>query len=331
VGGIVLAAVLVAWFLRRADLAAVAEHLRAADLRYVALACLTVGLTSLQRAWRWRRLLAPLGVFHVRDLWAAIAMGWTVSVLLPGRLGEIARPLLLSRRAAIDGSAALGSVVLERLFDVVTILCMLAAYLVLAPPPAALTADGATTLAALRSAGIALLATLLVAGILAMAAARSATTRERAEAAIERVLPGRLAVLLSSFLRGMSGLRSTTGVAGILISSAALWGTVLVTYVLLFRAMAIDVPWFGSIPLLTLLVIGAAVPTPAGVGAFHKVAQIGLVGLLGVPNEPAVAYAIVSHAVAFLPLAALGLLLLARAGLVTEVLAGIEGDAGAAK
>jgi hypothetical protein len=208
---------------------------------------------------------------------------------------------------------------------------MLATYLVLAPPPTALTVDGATTLAILRSAGIALLVTLLIGGALAMAAARNAATREKAEAAIGRRLPARLAALLTSFLRGMSGLRSTRAVAGILMSSLVLWGTVLVTYILLFEAMAIDVPWFESIPLLALLVVGAAVPTPAGIGAFHKVAQLGLVGLLGVANEPAVAYAIVSHAVAFLPLAAIGLVLLARAGLVTEVLGSMGRDLDTAK
>jgi len=139
-----------------------------------------------------------------------------------------------------------------------------------------------------------------------------------------RRLPARLSGLLVSFLSGMSGLRSPLGVGRILISSVVLWATVVLTYVTLFAAVGLAVPWYGAIPLLTLLVIGAAVPTPAGVGAFHKAAQVGLVGLFAVPNDDAVAYAILGHAVAFLPLAAVGLLLIVRAGLSAELFADME-------
>jgi len=313
----------VAWFLRRADLPQVATFLRQTDLRLVALACLTVAFTSLQRAWRWRQLLSTLGSYAVRDLWATILMGWSVSVLLPGRLGEVARPVFLSRRAPIAASAALGSVVLERLFDVVAILTLLAGYLLFAPAPTGLSADGAATMAVLRSAGMGLLAALTLAGIVAIAAARNAALRGRVVASVERRLPAWVARMVVSFLTGMSGLRSRAAAAQVLLSSIALWATIVFTYVVLFAAVGIAVPWYGAIPLLTLLVIGAAVPTPAAVGAFHKVAQLGLVGLFGVDNDAAVAYAIISHAVAFLPLAAVGLVLLVRAGLVSEALGGM--------
>ncbi len=316
--GVLLAVVLVGWFLRSADLPRVADLLRAMDLRLVAVACLTVAFTSLQRAWRWRQLLSPLGSYRVPDLWAAILMGWSVSVVLPGRLGEVARPLFLSRRAPIAATAALGSVVLERLFDVVAILTLLAGYLLLAPVPESLSADGAATMAVLRFVGTGLLAALALGGLVAMVAVRNAAIRRRAVAAVERLLPARVARVVVSFLTGMSGLRSRAAVARVFLSSMALWATVVATYVLLFHAARISVPWHGAIPLLTLLVVGAAVPTPAGVGAFHKVAQLGLVGLFGVQNDVAVAYAIISHAVAFLPLAAVGLVLIIRAGLVSE-------------
>jgi len=329
--GVVLAVVLVAWFLSRADLARVASLLRATDLRLVALACLTVAFTSLQRAWRWRQLLSPLGAYAVRDLLAAILMGWSVSVLLPGKLGEVARPVFLSRRAPIAVSAALGSVVLERLFDVVAILTLLAGYLLLAPAPSGLSADGAATMAVLRSAGMGLLAVLSLCAVVAIVAARNAATRRRVTATVERLLPASAAGVLVSFLTGMSGLRSRLAAAQVLLSSVALWATAVLTYVLLFAAVGIAVPWYGAIPLLTLLVIGAAVPTPAGVGAFHKLAQLGLVGLFGVANDEAVAYAIISHAVAFLPLAAVGLVLLVRGGLVSETFRGMGENLAARK
>jgi uncharacterized protein (TIRG00374 family) len=317
--GLLLAAVLIGWFLRRADLPQVVALLGAADLRAVALACLTVGLTSLQRAWRWRRLLAPLGTFAIRDLWAAIVMGAAVS-LLPGRMGEVARPMFLAQRASISTSVGLGSVVLERILDVVAILMLLAAYLVLAPLPPTMNADGAATLAILRSVGMGLLLALLGLGIVALLVVNDDVRRARLTATVRRRMPAPVARLLVSFFSGMAGLRNPASIGLVMLSSLALWTTVTFTYVILFAAVDIAVPWYGAIPLLTLLVIGAAVPTPAGVGAFHKVAQLGLVGLFGVANDTAVAYAILSHAVAFLPVGAVGIALIVNAGMSSEVL-----------
>jgi hypothetical protein len=82
-----------------------------------------------------------------------------------------------------------------------------------------------------------------------------------------------------------------------------------------------------------MLVVGVMIPTPAGVGSFHKAAQLALVGMWGVDNDLAVAYAIVSHAVAFIPLAIIGLIVMLREGITLgaiEHMPGVEGPAAGA-
>ncbi len=113
----------------------------------------------------------------------------------------------------------------------------------------------------------------------------------------------------------MGAFRTVGTAARVMLWSLALWGVQTLTYAWLFIAFGFELGPAAAIPLLALLVVGAAVPTPAAIGSFHAAAQLGLVGLFGVDNDAAVAYAIVSHAVAFLPLAAIGLALLVRAGL----------------
>lgn len=328
--GVLLAALFVWLFLRQADFTAVGAALRQADLWLIGAAVVTVLLTSLQRAWRWHFLLAPIARVRTWPLLECTLIGWTVSVLLPGRLGEIVRPVLLSRRADVKASAAIGTVVLERIFDSLTVLVLLAFYLTFLPVPPVVDPDGATVLDAMRTAGIGTLVVLVVLGVLTIFAMRS----ERALAALERLLrrwlPERLAGLAISFLEGMYGLRSPLLLVMISLTSLLLWLTILGTYVLLFHAFGIDLPWYASIPLLALLVLGVIVPTPGAVGSFHKAAQVGLVSLFAVDNDLAIAYAIVSHAVGFLPLALLGLLLLLSEGLS---LASLErmGESGVAR
>lgn len=313
--GILLAVLFVWLFLRQADFQSVGEALRHADPWLIAAAVGTVLLTSVQRSWRWYFLLLPMARVRAWPLLECTLIGWTVSVLLPGRLGEIVRPVLLSRQTEVKASSAIGTVVLERIFDTLTVLVLLAFYLAFLPPPTAVDAEGQVVLDAMRSAGTALLAGLLILGLVTVIAMRNPRFLGAVEGWLRRVLPERLAALAISFLEGMHGLRSPALLVMISLTSLLLWLTILATYVLLFAAFDIQLPWYASIPLVALLVLGVIVPTPAAVGSFHKAAQVALVSLWGLGNDLAIAYAIVSHAVAFLPLGLIGLVLLLRAGL----------------
>ena len=74
------------------------------------------------RAQRWRVLLRPVGDVPLYPALSATAIGFGASAVLPLRLGELVRPALLGRRAGVGLSAALSSVVLERLFDVLLVI-----------------------------------------------------------------------------------------------------------------------------------------------------------------------------------------------------------------
>jgi uncharacterized protein (TIRG00374 family) len=79
-------------------------------------------LVHFVRTVRWGLLLEPLGHVGFRRLNAACAVGFMLIVVLPLRLGELARPLLVSRsgaagEVALSRSGALASCVVERIID----------------------------------------------------------------------------------------------------------------------------------------------------------------------------------------------------------------------
>lgn len=331
--GLALAAFFIWLFLRQANFSEVGAALRNAGLGLIAVTVVTNILTSVQRAWRWKYLLAPIAKVPFRPLLDCTLMGWTVTVLLPGRLGEIARPVLLSRRSEVRATPAIGTVVLERIFDALTVLVLLAFYLAFLPAPPIVSEEGRAVLDAMRGSGMLALAGLLGIFAVTVLAMRSRAFMATVDRLLDRWLPERVALLAKSFIHGMSGLRSFRLLTVISLSSLLLWLTILLTYILLFRAMGIDLPWYASIPLLAMLVVGVMIPTPAGVGSFHKAAQLALVGMWGVDNDVAVAYAIISHAVAFIPLAIIGLVVMLREGLTLgaiEHMPGVERSADAA-
>ena len=73
--------------------------------------------------------------------------------------------------------------------------------------------------------------------------------------------------------------------------------------------------YVGSFLVMTLLVVGVAVPTPGQVGGFHAAYRVAVVTFFGVPEATAVGAAIVLHAVSFVPVTILGLIFMAKAGL----------------
>jgi uncharacterized membrane protein YbhN (UPF0104 family) len=81
------------------------------------------------------------------------------------------------------------------------------------------------------------------------------------------------------------------------------------------RAFHMTFDYMGSFLIMTLLVVGVAMPTPGQVGGFHAMYRIAVTTFLGVPEATAVGAAIVLHAVSFVPVTLLGLAFMAGEGL----------------
>lgn len=81
------------------------------------------------RAWRWNYLLRPVAkVSHARIV-AYAWVGFFAIMMLPLRMGEVVRPILLRREGNISGSAALGTIAAERVLDGLFVALLLAATL----------------------------------------------------------------------------------------------------------------------------------------------------------------------------------------------------------
>lgn len=119
---IAMSAVFVWLSLRHTDLRAVGAAMTAADpLRIAVYVCLLL-CVHLVRTLRWGILLEPLGHVPFKRLNSASAVGFMLLMLLPLRLGEFARPLLIARPppgggATLRRSGALASIVVERIVD----------------------------------------------------------------------------------------------------------------------------------------------------------------------------------------------------------------------
>lgn len=109
--------------LRNADLRAVGRTIASANPWRMAAYAAILLCIHLVRTIRWGILLEPLGHVGFKRLNSASAVGFMLLVLLPFRLGEFARPLLIARPppgqrgAMLRRSGAFASIVVERIVD----------------------------------------------------------------------------------------------------------------------------------------------------------------------------------------------------------------------
>ena len=85
------------------------------------------------RVSRWRLLLSQTKLLTYRQVGRSLIIGYTVNNLLPARLGELFRVDFVRREYGVPRSAVLGSVILERLADALTVIILLTYGLVFAP------------------------------------------------------------------------------------------------------------------------------------------------------------------------------------------------------
>jgi hypothetical protein len=226
----------------------------------------------------------------------SVMIGYMVNYAAP-RLGEVARTANLARQARLPFSGVLGTVVVERLLDVLVLaLGLLAALALLAERTAILApifAPAADLLAAppvawwiIAVAGVA----VAVGGALLFRAllARSA----RAGGVAHRIV-----ATLHSFKDGLVSVLRAPRRLGIAASTLAIWACYLVMTYLPLPMFGITGLGLGDAWVLLMVgSVGMSVPSPGGVGSYHYVTIRTLEGLFGVATAPATAYAVLSHA-----------------------------------
>ena len=311
-----LAAGLLVWFLRHANLADVWRQVQRARWELLAVAFGVVGFTYWARAVRWRYLLSPIGPTRFRTVFRATVIGFAALGLLPARAGDVLRPYLVSRQEGLSLSSTFATIVIERVLDLIAVLSLLAVYLAVAADMASM--SPALLRSVIGSASIAGLLAALLSMVLWVIAAHPERIGGLVQTA-DRVLPHavakRLAKMARSFSGGLAVARRPRELVASVAWSFGIWLLHAAEVWIVTLAFGMVMPFAGSFLLQALLVIGVAVPTPGGVGSYHEAYRIGMTTFFGASNTNAIAAAIVVHFISFVPVILLGLIFMAQDGL----------------
>ena len=111
--------------LYRVQLGAVTAALAGADPFWVAAAMLVYALNLAVRAWRWQVILRPVAAIPYPFVARALLVGYGLNAVMPVRLGELFRAEFFKKTFGLSRVWGLTSIVIERLFDGITVVCCL--------------------------------------------------------------------------------------------------------------------------------------------------------------------------------------------------------------
>lgn len=247
-------------------------------------------LSNLSRALRWRMLLEPLGHRpRLRNAFLTIILGYFANLGLP-RVGEVVRAGTLSRYENIPVEKVMGTVVVDRIVDVLSILAVTVLALLLESERIYRFIDDYVDLGARLSgaytilyglAGIVLL--FVIIGYFLRRPIRSSNLYERVVA------------IARGFAEGIATVRRLDRPWLFVLHSINVWFMYyLMTYVCFFSFA----PTAGLSPLAALTVFvfggwGIVIPSPGGMGTYHFLAQVAL-GMYGVGGNDAFSWANIS-------------------------------------
>jgi uncharacterized protein (TIRG00374 family) len=284
--------------LSEADLDRVRASLADATIAPLLGAVALMGLIYILQAERWRRIAERPPQDRVRLL-GFVVTAVACNNVLPGRVGDLFRARWLSVLARIPGGRALSTVVVDRSFDVLT----LVALLLLSLP---FVADE-TWLDRIVVGGLALIAVLF----LVFASARIYVRQRPRERRTSRGLVRRVVRDTVEGLAVRMGPRRV-GVAALL--SVGAWSSWAVGAVLVGRSVGIDVTLLEALFVTGVMNLGVAIlASPGYVGTYQWLAVASL-GLFDVPREEALAFAILMQAVWYVPTTAAGAVMLGVGG-----------------
>ncbi len=287
----------------RDDFGEMGRALGEANYIFLLPAVFIYGVGLFLRAVRWRYLLMPLKAFSSFRLFPLILIGMLVNNVLPARLGIVARAYILGEREGISKMATGGTMVVEQVFDGLTLLLFVAVISFFAP------LTGLLQQVVYIAAGL-----FLGAVVICFILASSPRVARLAIAVVLRFLPqrwrGKTEKWLLLLIEGLGIMRSPGKLLIVLMISILVWVCEAGMFYMVGFAFNLEVPFYAFLLATAVANLAwALLMTQGGLGSFDLACQKTL-ELFNVGAGVAASYTVVLHALILLTTIPLGFVLL---------------------
>ena len=269
------------------------------------------------RAIRWEVLLSPIKKVSVLNLFSVSMIGFMANNVLPARLGEIIRPIMIARKEKIGVSTSFATIAIERVFDILGIIVI--ASLLFCFLPSDNQANSQAVIHQLKkwSAIMAFfgICTIAILFLLSLYPKKAGAVFEKLLFVFPHHLRDKLVNLLHSFISGLQVFDHKIKLLWVGILSIVIWLLNAASIYVLCYSFDIGLSYAGACFVTVCIALAVALPqAPGFIGVFHIATQKSL-DVFGVGLSSAQSFAILLWAVSVIPVTVTGLLFLWREGI----------------
>ena len=313
--GTLFSAGLLFLIVRQVNLDAIREALGHVRWTLIAAVVVLYFVGAYLRAVRWRLLFREPGGLRLAHLFAATLVGYMGNNLLPARLGEVARAYVAGRRGGLSLGYALGTVVVERVLDVLTVVVLAGLALPFLP-----LSDGMrqTWILGIGLGGATFGGLLWI---------RRQGPEGPLLAALARWAPSgvwaRVADLARALAEGATGCDFARRAPALVGWTVLLWATYGLTAQVAFWSLDFALPWSAALALLVYLGVGLSLPSAPGFVGTFQFFTVAALALYGVEVSQGLTFSVILHASYFFPVTLVGWGILAAEHLTLKQLSAL--------
>ncbi|MDD5344466.1 MAG: lysylphosphatidylglycerol synthase transmembrane domain-containing protein, partial [Smithella sp.] len=266
---------------------------------YVISFIILIMLMQWLRSYRWGVMLQPMEKIDQLSLFSVTSVGFMAIASIPARIGELARPYLISKRSSIKMSSALGTILVERIFDSFTVLTFAIIILFFTDLPPWM----------IKSSIIFFLLALVMFCFIIFLILRRDAALKLINGILSK-LPGKFAhkidELIHHFIDGFQIITNIKLFLYLFFLSALIWLVDVLAIYMLLESFGFGLPVMASFVLMIILIVGIAIPTAPGyIGNWHFACVLAL-SLFGLAKAEALSFALVYHFLSMIIVVVLG-------------------------
>ena len=280
------------------------------------------------RAVRWQIILESSRKISIWRAFHPMMIGFMINCVLPGRLGEVARPVILQQKEQVPFTTGLATVAAERIFDLLLLLLLfLVTVSVIQIRPEINVAFGdyqlnRETLDTIFS-GMFKLGAVLIIGIILFTIDSSRIlfhkiilsvpnlfffTSNQFKAKIRNKLCDRLINIMENFAKGFSLIRYPKKIILCALFSLLIWGLIVFSYYLFsLGSPGINLTLSELAVVMVIICFFISLPSVPGWWGLWEAAGVFALSLFGVTSKEAAGFTLANHALQVFPVIIIGL------------------------
>ncbi len=306
--GVAISALFIYILMRNIDYAEIRAALRGINY-YVILPAVILQLASYWvRSARWRYILSGIKEIKTKDLLPIISISYMANNLLPLRMGEIVRAYMVGKKSNISSAAAFSTIILERIYDGITLLLFLGITALVFPFPDWVKQIGILTSLLFFGALIFLI------GLVSFKQ-KSLLFLNRCLKVFPKGIAQKVKDISDKFIEGFEVVRNKKVLIPIGIYSIIIWTMEASLFYAIAQAFEFHSAIYLSFFVLVIVNLGIMVPSSPGyIGTFEFFVTRSL-NVFGIAKEIALGYALILRVFQYIPITIVGMIFMLIEGL----------------